>query len=367
MALIGISAPRSSTKSNRSAPTSGSRHAAQNARIWSSSSLIRLGVNARDTSARCIVCTGGSSLMNTPGGMTGSALTTSRMSPLAELSRFGVLQRRLDVGEAAQPPEVEALVVVERRLVPQPPVGRVRVGVDLDVVRVVVEVVRHDSPSECYTTVWTIHLYGTRDQNGLRKAHGLAYSRHRPVLSAVAGEDRFASSPAMREWEGHAPRLHLSVMPPSTRMIAPVVKLDAADAKWTASGATSLASPIRPSGTNDVSRSSGAHPLLESVRNGPGSIALTRTFGAKASASPIVSALRPALAQAYGSWLTLATSEPAVPMDDRPPRRGRPSGHHSHSSARHGCAPCDRPPAGSSSVVVVNCALTHRIGGQWRS
>ena len=46
------------------------------------------------------------------------------------------------------------------------------------------------------------------------------------------------------------------VMAPSTRMIAPVVKLDAADAEWTASGATSLASPIRPSGTNEVSRSS---------------------------------------------------------------------------------------------------------------
>jgi len=34
-------------------------------------------------------------------------------------------------------------------------------------------------------------------------------------------------------------------MPPSTRMIAPVVKPDAADAEWTASGATSLASPNR--------------------------------------------------------------------------------------------------------------------------
>jgi hypothetical protein len=46
-----------------------------------------------------------------------------------------------------------------------------------------------------------------------------------------------------------------------------------------------------------------------------------RLAGAYASARPTVSALRPALAQAYGSSLTLATSEPAVPtlMIDPPP------------------------------------------------
>ena len=88
MVLIGISAPRSSTKSNRSEPTSGSRQAAQKARTFSSITFIFFGVKARDTRARCTVCSGGSSLMNTPGGITGSALTTSRMSPLAELSRF---------------------------------------------------------------------------------------------------------------------------------------------------------------------------------------------------------------------------------------------------------------------------------------
>ena len=86
MVRIGSSAPRSSTKSNRSEPTSGSRHAAQNARTFSSIAFIFFGVKARDTRARCTVCNGGSSLMNTPGGMTGAAFTTSRMSPLAELS-----------------------------------------------------------------------------------------------------------------------------------------------------------------------------------------------------------------------------------------------------------------------------------------
>ena len=56
--------------------------------------------------------------MNTPGGMTGSVFTTSRMSPLAELSLIGSSQRCLDIGVAAHAPEVVTLVVVERCLVP---------------------------------------------------------------------------------------------------------------------------------------------------------------------------------------------------------------------------------------------------------
>ena len=71
IARIGISAPRSSTKSNRPEPTRGSKHAAQNARICCSSRFMRFGVNARDTRARCMVWSGGSSLMNTPGGISG--------------------------------------------------------------------------------------------------------------------------------------------------------------------------------------------------------------------------------------------------------------------------------------------------------
>src|SRR6185312_14827105 len=100
----------------------------------------------------------------------------------------------------------------------------------------------------------------------------------------------------------------------STRMIAPVVKLDAALARCSTSGATSSGSPSRPSGTHGTSGPLGAHPLLASVRKGPGRTAFTRTLGAYASARPTVSALRPALAHAYGSSLTLAISEPAVPM-----------------------------------------------------
>ena len=48
-------------------------------------------------------------------------------------------EHALDVVEAAQRVEVVALVVVERRFVAQPPPHRVRVGVDVEVVRVVVE------------------------------------------------------------------------------------------------------------------------------------------------------------------------------------------------------------------------------------
>ena len=84
--------------------------------------------------------------MNTPGGMTGSALTTSRMSPFAELSACQSFNAASTSAKRLRSPEVVALVVVERRLVPQPPVGRVRIGVDLDVVRVVVELVLGHCP-----------------------------------------------------------------------------------------------------------------------------------------------------------------------------------------------------------------------------
>jgi hypothetical protein len=81
MTRIGISAPRSLTKSNRSVPTSGSRHETQYARTWSSSAFIRRGVKTRDISPRCVVWTGGSSQRITPLGTSMFALTISRMSP----------------------------------------------------------------------------------------------------------------------------------------------------------------------------------------------------------------------------------------------------------------------------------------------
>ena len=59
----------------------------------------------------------------------------------------------LDIVEPADGVEVVGLVVVERRLLPQPAEDRVRIGVDFDVVRVVVDVTgardRHAMPPRC--------------------------------------------------------------------------------------------------------------------------------------------------------------------------------------------------------------------------
>ena len=68
-----------------------------------------------------------------------SALISSRMPPRPEMNVSRSLQAPLDVVVAADRVEVVLLVVVERRLVPQPAEHRVRVGVDLDVVRVVLQ------------------------------------------------------------------------------------------------------------------------------------------------------------------------------------------------------------------------------------
>ena len=142
---IGICAPRSCTKSNRPVPTSGSRLRAQNARTLSSSAFIRLGVNTRDISPRCTSWLGGSSMRMLPGRQLHAGLDEVERRPLAGPVGVPVLHGRLDVGEAAQGPEVVPLVEPERRLVPHPPPDRVRVLVDLDVERVVVEVVRRRS------------------------------------------------------------------------------------------------------------------------------------------------------------------------------------------------------------------------------
>ncbi len=85
MTRIGICAPRSSTKSNLPPPTSGSRLAAQNARISGSSAFIFFGVNTRDSNPRCIVWIGGSSKMITPGGISIPARITSMIAPRPEM------------------------------------------------------------------------------------------------------------------------------------------------------------------------------------------------------------------------------------------------------------------------------------------
>ncbi len=104
---------------------------------WRSSCV---GVNTRESRPRCRSWPGGSSKMIEPGGISMSLLISSRSVPLAELYVCQSTSAALDVVEPAQGVEVVALVVVERPLVPEPPPDRVRVGVDLEVVRVVVDV-----------------------------------------------------------------------------------------------------------------------------------------------------------------------------------------------------------------------------------
>ena len=60
---------------------------------------------------------------------------------------LGVDEAAFDVVVAADRVEVVSLVVVERRLVPQPLEHRIRISVDVEVVRVVIDVRHGASPS----------------------------------------------------------------------------------------------------------------------------------------------------------------------------------------------------------------------------
>ena len=102
-------------KSKPPAPTSGSRTCAQNSRTCGSSASIFFGVNTRDSRPRWIVWIGGSSKMKMPGGISMSALISSRMPPRAGDVGVAVDEAPLDVVEAAHRVEVVLLVVVERR------------------------------------------------------------------------------------------------------------------------------------------------------------------------------------------------------------------------------------------------------------
>ena len=65
----GSRSAKSRMKSNESRPTSPSTISTQSSRIWASRPATARGVNSRDTMPRCIVCIGGSSKMNRPGGI----------------------------------------------------------------------------------------------------------------------------------------------------------------------------------------------------------------------------------------------------------------------------------------------------------
>ena len=80
--------------------------------------------------------------MSTPDGISMFALIISKIPPRPGDEGLGVDHAALDVLVAAHREEVVLLVVVERCLFAQPAEHRVRIGVDLDVVRVVVDVAR---------------------------------------------------------------------------------------------------------------------------------------------------------------------------------------------------------------------------------
>src|SRR5713101_5505304 len=93
--------------------------------------------------------------------------------------------------------------------------------------------------------------------------------------------------------------------PPSIVRIAPVVKLAASLARYSAAPTILLGSPARCSGQVLLERflnsSVCAQTLLTSVRNGPDMMQLTRTFGPYSCANAIVIALSPAFAAEYGA------------------------------------------------------------------
>ncbi len=140
MTFIGIWAPRSATKSMRPVPTSGSSDWAQNSRICGSSAAILRGVNIRASSLRWMSWIGGSSMMSRPGGMSRLALISSRMMPRAELNVPWSTRPLSTSAEPAQGVEIVLRVVVQRRFFAEPAEHRIGVGVEDDVVRVVVDV-----------------------------------------------------------------------------------------------------------------------------------------------------------------------------------------------------------------------------------
>ena len=92
MTRIGSSAPRSVTKSNRSPPTSGSRHAAQKSRTCCSSSFIRRGVKTRTSGRGASCASAGPRTSPRPAGSSIPDWMISRMS-LRALEKVSQLTR----------------------------------------------------------------------------------------------------------------------------------------------------------------------------------------------------------------------------------------------------------------------------------
>ena len=145
MTRIGMSAPRSRTKSNPPLPTNGSSARAQNSRMRLSSAATRRGVNTRLIRPRCRSWMGGSSKMNMPRGSRQVGADQFEHRSLAGDEGLPVARAGFDVLEAADRKEVEPFVAVQRHLVAHPLPDRVRIVVDLEVVRVVVDLFRPTS------------------------------------------------------------------------------------------------------------------------------------------------------------------------------------------------------------------------------
>ena len=139
MVRIGIWAPRSAMKSKPPAPTSGSSERAQKSRTSGSIAAIFFGVNTRLSRPRWTSWIGGSSNRMMPGRDLEVGPDQLEDRPAAGLERLPVEEPALDVVEPAEGEEVVLLVVVEGRFVAEPTPDRVRVGVDLEVVGVVVD------------------------------------------------------------------------------------------------------------------------------------------------------------------------------------------------------------------------------------
>ena len=99
---------------------------------------MRRGVNARLTSLRSFVCSGGS-IMIIIGMLVGLVGDHLEQDAVARHERVGVEQAVEHVVVAAERVEAVLLVPVQGRLVAEAPPDRIRVGVDRVVVRVVVE------------------------------------------------------------------------------------------------------------------------------------------------------------------------------------------------------------------------------------
>src|SRR5262245_3421678 len=119
--------------------------------------------------------------------------------------RLPILQRPFDVVVAAEGVEVVRVVVVERRLLAKAPEHRVRIGVDVDVVRVVIDVgaAHHHPLDSCQWTLTRTGLWvnGSTIVRAWTRRSSPGSTPSSPVAPvASVGPPRGCSSPRGRTW-----------------------------------------------------------------------------------------------------------------------------------------------------------------------